>query len=109
MNKTNYQISCAEFCLAWETSDTIDEVAGKLKKFARDRGAPTMEKRIILSRASAYRKNGIKLKKLKRRHGRPNDVALINKMIEQINREKIQMDDVKAKKLLQEIANGKKS
>lgn len=108
MHKTNYQISCAEFCMAWETSETIDEVAQKLKKIARDKQAPAMDKRIILSRASAYRKGGIKLKKLKRRHGKPNDIALINKMIEQINRERIQMDDIKARKLLQDIANGKK-
>lgn len=107
MHKTNYQISCAEFCMAWETSETIDEVAQKLKKIGKERGAPSMEKRIILSRASAYRQSGIKLKKLKRRHGKPNDVALINRMIEQINREGISMDDSKARRLLQEIANNK--
>lgn len=87
MSKTNYHVTPEEFILAWETSETVDEVVEKLGRAAKEKGSPAIPKDIILSRASTYRNSGVKLKKMRRRHGRPIDVEALNRLIMRISRE----------------------
>ncbi len=83
--KTSYKISPEEFVLAWETSETVSEVLEKMKGLAQAKKAPIMTKEIVLSRASSYRNLGINLKKLKRKHGKPIDIASLNTLIGRLN------------------------
>ncbi len=93
--KTDYKISPEEFVLAWETSNTVSEVVDKMKALAKTKNAPMMAKEIVLSRASSYRTLGVKLKKLKRKHGKPIDIAALNTLIGRLNL--IKTDLVKSK------------
>jgi hypothetical protein len=77
-SRTEYNVSPEEFVRAWQTSETAQEVADKLK----------MPKPIVLARASGYRKDGIHLKKMKRGPKRALDVDALNRLIEQLDREK---------------------
>src|SRR5205807_5198562 len=61
--RTQYDVTAEQFVRAWQTSETAQEVADRLK----------MPKPIVLARASAYRKDGVKLKKLKRTSSRALD------------------------------------
>lgn len=93
--KTNYKISPEEFVLAWETSETVTEVVQRMKELAQAKKAPAMAKEIVLSRASSYRNLGINLKKLKRKHGKPIDIASLNTLIGRINLLKSDMGKAK--------------
>ncbi len=75
--RADYNVSPEDFIRAWQSSETAQEVADKLK----------MPKAIVLARASKYRQDGVKLKKVKKRHKRKLDVAELNKMIEQLESE----------------------
>jgi hypothetical protein len=76
--KTDYSVSPEEFIRVWQTSSSAQEVADKLK----------MPKPIVLARASNYRKTGVKIKNMPRGATRRLDVAALNKLIEQLDREK---------------------
>lgn len=69
---TNYRVDPRTFVLTWESSKSIAEVAERL----------AMPTKIVHSRASQYRRHGVKLK-----HHRPKrvrlDVAALNTLIEQ--------------------------
>ena len=93
--KTNYKVSPEEFVLAWETSETVTEVVQRMKELAQAKKAPAMAKEIVLSRASSYRNLGINLKKLKRKHGKPIDIASLNTLIGRINLLKSDMGKAK--------------
>lgn len=85
-HKTNYKITPEEFICAWETSDTVDEAVTKIREICLQKKTPPMEKDIVLSRASAYRTSGVRLKKMRRKHGRPIDVESLNRLITSIKR-----------------------
>lgn len=85
--RTNYNVSPEDFIRAWQTSNTAQEVADRLG----------MPKGIVLARASNYRRDGVKLKKLARRHKRALNVEKMNELIVQLNHEP-PPDGVKRKK-----------
>ncbi len=76
--KTDYSVSPEEFIRVWQAASSAQEVADRLK----------MPKPIVLARASNYRKAGVHIKKMPRRSNRRLDVAALNKLIEQLDREK---------------------
>jgi len=59
-SRERYAFSPEDFVSVWQTSATPQEAADRLSKMA---GKP-VPKGILLSRASAYRKKGISLKKM---------------------------------------------
>jgi hypothetical protein len=73
--RTSYAVSPEQFVRTWQTSQTAQEVADKLG----------MPKPIVLARASGYRKEGIKLKKLRRESRRGLDVDALNRLIAEID------------------------
>lgn len=73
--RQKYNIKPEDFCRAWQTSDSPQEVAEKLG----------MPKAIVLARASAYRSDGVNLKKMKRRSRRTLDIEGLNRLVEAIN------------------------
>src|SRR5262245_54386200 len=75
--RATYDVSPEQFVHAWQTSDSADEVAEKLK----------MPKPIVHARVSLYRQFGIKLKKMPRRRKDRLDVEALNRMIERIDRQ----------------------
>jgi thiamine biosynthesis lipoprotein ApbE len=75
-NREVYDVSVEVFVRTWQTSQSADEVAEKLK----------MPKAIVHARASNYRGIGVKLKKMPRRPKHKIDVAAINKMIEELGK-----------------------
>ena len=60
-----------EFVVAWTTSATVDEVAARLK----------LPKPIVSARASAYRRRGVQLKKMRRGNQQKLNVQLLNDLI----------------------------
>jgi hypothetical protein len=75
--RQKYDVSPEAFIEAWQRADSAEEVAEKLG----------MPKGIVHARASNYRMIGIRLKKMPRRPKNKVDVASMNKLIDQINRE----------------------
>jgi hypothetical protein len=65
-----YNVSAEDFIRTWQTSESAEEVAEKLK----------MPVAIVHARASSYRSVGVKLKRMKRKAGL--DVAGLNALIE---------------------------
>jgi hypothetical protein len=76
--KTDYSVSAEDFIRAWQAASSAQQVADRLK----------MPKPIVLARASTYRKAGVHLKKMPRGSNRRLDVAALNRLIEQLDREK---------------------
>lgn len=75
-DRRNYTISPEQFVRTWQTSKTIAEVGEKLG----------MPKPIVYARAHKYRREGVKLKKMKpERKGMSIDVDKFNKIIEEID------------------------
>jgi hypothetical protein len=74
--RKEYGVSPEQFIEAWQTSETADEVARRL----------SMPKPIVLARASTYRKMGLALKEMRRRHKKELDVDALNDLIANINR-----------------------
>jgi hypothetical protein len=74
-SREQYDVSPEDFIRAWQTSQSADEVAEKLK----------MPKGIVHARASNYRTAGIRLKKMPRSRKNKLDVDALNKMIEEMN------------------------
>jgi hypothetical protein len=70
-----YDVTPEKFITVWQTSESADEVAEKLK----------MPKPIVLARASGYRRGGLKLKKMPRRPGKGLDIERLNRLIEELN------------------------
>jgi len=70
-----YDVTPEQFITAWQTSESADEVADKLK----------MPKAIVLARASGYRRAGLKLKKMPRRPSKVLDIERLNRLIEELN------------------------
>lgn len=73
--RTEYNVTPEQFITTWQTSETAQEVADKLG----------MPKAIVLARASSYRSDGIKLKKMKRDSKKALDVDALNRLIEKLN------------------------
>lgn len=73
--RREYNVSPEEFIRVWESSETSDEVAKRLK----------MPKPIVNARAAGYRKNGVRLKKMRRGSNKGLDVDRLNRIIEKIN------------------------
>lgn len=69
-----YDVSAEEFVRVWQTSASSDEAAERLK----------MPKPIVHSRASAYRKVGVKLKKMPRPKNAKLDVSGLNNLVDTI-------------------------
>jgi hypothetical protein len=76
-NREKYDVSPEEFIQTWQRADTAEEVAQQLN----------MPKGIVHARASNYRLAGIKLKKMTRQPKNKLDVAALNQLIEQIDKE----------------------
>jgi hypothetical protein len=74
--RKKYGVTPAEFIVAYSTSETAQEVSEKLK----------MPVPIVVARAATYRKNGVRLKKLRRRISRRVDVAELNSLIDRLAR-----------------------
>jgi hypothetical protein len=73
--RAEYGVTPEQFITAWQTSESADEVAEKLK----------MPKPIVHARASFYRQAGLKLKKMPRRSRKGLDVERLNRLIEELN------------------------
>jgi hypothetical protein len=76
--KTEYNVSAEQFITVWQTSDTAQEAAERLK----------MPKDIAHARASMYRKAGVRLKRMPRRGQGGLNVAALNKLIEELDRQR---------------------
>jgi hypothetical protein len=76
--KVDYGVSAERFVEVWQTSNSAQEVADRT-------GMPLP---IVHARASGYRKQGVKLKKMPRAHGRQLDIEALNRLIEEIERGK---------------------
>lgn len=74
----NYSVTPEEFIEVWQTSDSAEAVAQKLK----------MPKPIVHARVSTYRSAGVKLKKMKRKANRKLNVEELNALIDHLNAEK---------------------
>jgi hypothetical protein len=74
MARTTYNCSPERFVEVWERSRTSDAAAKQLG----------MPKSIAHARASSYRAQGIKLKRMPRRGPRPLDVEGLNRLVETI-------------------------
>jgi hypothetical protein len=72
--RQEYNVSPAEFVKVWQSSETTQEVSDRLG----------MPKPIVLARASSYRKDGIKLKKLRRDRKNALDIDGLNRLIEEM-------------------------
>jgi hypothetical protein len=75
MAKKQYDVSPEAFIRAWQTSQTPQEVADRLK----------MPKPIVLARASKYRREGVTLKKMKKGPKRTLDVPALNLLIRELD------------------------
>jgi hypothetical protein len=75
--RKDYNVTPQEFIRAWESSSTAEEVAEILG----------MPKAIVLARASNYRLQGVKLKKMPRQNKRKLDVDALNTLIEDLKKE----------------------
>lgn len=73
--KQDYGVTAETFIAAWQTADSLEEVADIT-------GIP---KPVCSARASKYRGDGIKLKRMSRRSSRALDVDSLNRLIEKIN------------------------
>ena len=73
--RAKYDVTPEQFITAWQTSESADEVAEKLK----------MPKPIVLARVSSYRRAGLKLKKMPRRPGKELDIERLNRLIEELD------------------------
>jgi hypothetical protein len=74
--RQHYNVTPQQFITAWQTSSSADEVAARLG----------MPKAIVLARASGYRQEGIRLKKMVRKNSKALNVAELNKLIEEIKK-----------------------
>jgi hypothetical protein len=74
--KKDYGVSAERFVEVWQTSNSAQEV--------RDRTGMPLP--IVHARASGYRKQGVKLKKMPRTHGRQLDIEALNRLIDEIER-----------------------
>lgn len=77
--RKEYDVSPEKFIEVWQTSSSADEVSRKLG----------MPKPIVHARASSYRQNGIKLKKMPRSSSRSLDVDALNRLIEEIEDKRV--------------------
>jgi hypothetical protein len=75
--KTDYAVPPEVFIATWQTSASAIEVAERLK----------MPKDIVHARASTYRQAGIKLKKMPRHRTKALDVAHLNQIIDEIEKQ----------------------
>ncbi len=72
-----YSVTPEDFVRTWQTSESADEVATKLK----------MPKNIVLARSAVYRKNrpdgtpGVPLKRMSRKNSRKLDVVALTELV----------------------------
>ena len=76
-DRQKYEVTPEVFIETWQRAESAEEVAQKLG----------MPKGIVHARASNYRMIGIRLKKMPRRPKNKVDVASLNKLIDEINKE----------------------
>ena len=74
MPRTEYNVSAEDFILAWQSSNTAEEVAAKVG----------MPRPLVHARACTYRSMGVRLKMLARVNPRRLDVEALNKLIQQV-------------------------
>lgn len=74
--RNDYQVSAEQFVQTWQECETAQEVAVKLG----------MPKAIVHARASSYRSDGIRLKKMRRESRRALDIEGLNRLVECVNR-----------------------
>ncbi len=72
--RDSYKFSAEQFVSAWQSSDSVDNVAKALTTIA---GKP-VPRGIVLARASMYKKRGVSLKSLAAKRGRHLDVDKLN-------------------------------
>ncbi len=77
--RTNYNVTPEQFIEVWQRAQNAGEVAEKLG----------MPREIVHARASMYRQMGIKLKKMPRAGREGLDIDALNKLIEDIDQEKV--------------------
>lgn len=65
VERSEYGVDRRTFIIAWESSDTTDEVYEKLAAASRALSLEPMPLPIILARAAGYRRSGLDLKKFK--------------------------------------------
>jgi hypothetical protein len=76
LDRKAYDVPPEKFIEVWQTSNSADEVSQRLG----------MPKPIVHARASNYRQLGIKLKKMPRTPRHKLDVAHLNRLIEELDR-----------------------
>ncbi len=80
--RTDYGISALEFSLIWERSENTEAANKALTELSRSRGKigadQVVKKNVMLSRASALRAKGGKLKLMERAGHRKTDINEIN-------------------------------
>jgi hypothetical protein len=73
MPRNKYDVSAEAFVLAWQSSNTAEEVAAKVG----------MPRSLVHARACTYRRIGVRLKTLGRVNPQRIDVEALNKLIQQ--------------------------
>ena len=73
--KKDYHVTPEQFIKVWQTSNSAQEAADKLG----------MPKVIALARASAYRKEGINIKHMRRKPKKSLDVDALNRLIDKLD------------------------
>lgn len=74
MPRNSYDVTPEQFIFIWQTSETPQEAADKLK----------MPRPIVLARATGYRRRGIPLKAMPRRGRRTVDVEKLKRLAEEL-------------------------
>jgi hypothetical protein len=83
--RKDYGIDRRTFIVAWETSESPDEVFEKLTKKSKEMKQDPMPLPVILALASNYRRAGLNLRKFKPgRKVSDNDLAADKEMLEQL-------------------------
>jgi hypothetical protein len=88
--RTRYRVSAEEFAITWNSCQSAEEVAEKLG----------MPKPIVLARVSNYRRNGLKLKKMKRKNSRRLNVGEINNLLEELAKDPERFANVSAQEAI---------
>jgi hypothetical protein len=83
-SETEYGVDPAQFVKAWETSNTLAEVARKLSELAKTTGSPAMPLPGILRKASVYLLAGVKLRTMKMNSSRSAVVGKLNSLVDEI-------------------------
>lgn len=86
--RPDYGIDRRTFIIAWESSDTADQVVDRLAAVSKELNLAPMPKPVILARASGYRSQGLNLKKYPPGRRPGSDVGTDNELVTRIRAEK---------------------